>query len=78
MLGSLESPDKAVVVRHVLGAYRKKLDESPFNNQMRTLLSKREAGSPLYLALACQDLRLFGAFEHMNEQLRDVRYIFLF
>ena len=32
----LDLLDKAVVVRSTLSAYRKQLDESPFNNQVST------------------------------------------
>lgn len=71
-VGPLDPPEKALLVRQTLSIYSKKLDESPFNNQMRMLLSKREAGNPLFLQLACQDLRLFGVFEQMNNRLRDL------
>jgi len=30
---------------------------------MKILLSKKEAGLPLYLILACEELRVFGIYE---------------
>jgi telomerase protein component 1 len=53
--------------------YRKKLDESTFNSQMKYIVSKRDSGIPLYLSLACQEMRLFGVFETIAEKLRTVR-----
>lgn len=69
-VGVLDISDKAKIVRKKLAAHRKALDESPFNNQMKILMSKREAGNPLYLHLACEELRMFGVFEEVTEYLR--------
>ncbi len=33
---------------------------------MKLLLSKREASLPLYLSLACEELRVFGVFEKVS------------
>jgi len=30
---------------------------------MKILLSKKEAGLPMFLSLACEELRVFGVFE---------------
>lgn len=69
-VGVLDISDKAKIVRKKLAAHRKALDESPFNNQMKILMSKREAGNPLYLHLACEELRMFGVFEEVTDYLR--------
>ena len=37
---------------------------------MRVLLSKKGADSPLYLKLACEELRMFGVYEKLNDFLR--------
>ena len=66
IVGNLDMSDKADIVRCKLGHYRKELDESPFNNQMKLLLTKREAGNPLYLLLACEELRMFGVYEQVG------------
>ena len=70
IVASLDMADKAQIVRKKLAKYRKHLDESPFNNQMKLLLTKREASNPLYLYLACEELRLFGIYEEVTSFLK--------
>lgn len=65
-LPELALDDRAKVVRNVLSAYGKNLDENAFNNQMRILLSKRGSATPAYLLMACEQLRLFGSFENVR------------
>ncbi|XP_047145181.1 telomerase protein component 1 isoform X1 [Hydra vulgaris] len=67
-----EYADRAVLVRQLLGYHGKKLEESSFNNQMKFIVSKRDATSPLYLHLVCEELRLFGVFEELNSYLRSI------
>ncbi|XP_071492969.1 telomerase protein component 1-like [Diadema antillarum] len=69
-LGPLDLMDKAEVVRRTLASYHKTLDESPFNNQMKLLVSKKEANLPLFLKLACEELRVFGVFEEVSIRLK--------
>ena len=69
-IGALDMWDKAEMVRQSLLKHRKTLDESPFNNQMKLLLSKREANNPLYLHLACEELRVFGIFDQVTTFLK--------
>ena len=64
---------QARLVRQTLALHRKKLDESAFNNEMRALIGKQDAGNPLYLRLACQELRLHGVFDRLGDFLRQVR-----
>lgn len=71
-VGPLDMWDKADVVRNNLAVHRKALDESPFNNQMKLLLSKREGANPLYLKLACEELRVFGVFERISTKLKSL------
>jgi len=33
---------------------------------MKILLSKKESGMPLYLSLACEELRVFGIYEKVH------------
>ncbi|KAJ8317249.1 hypothetical protein KUTeg_005153 [Tegillarca granosa] len=68
----LDMFDKADVVRNNLAVHRKYLDESPFNNQLKLLLSKKEASNPLFLKLACEELRVFGVFEKINNKLKSM------
>uniref|UniRef100_A0A8C5JWG6 Telomerase associated protein 1 n=1 Tax=Jaculus jaculus TaxID=51337 RepID=A0A8C5JWG6_JACJA len=68
-LGPLDSSARARLVREELALYGKRLEESPFNNQMRLLLVKQGSGLPLYLRLATDHLRLFTLYEQVSEKL---------
>lgn len=35
--------------------------------QLKILMSKKEADVPLYLSLACEELRMFGLFEKVSQ-----------
>lgn len=69
-IGTLNEWDKGDMVRQTLARHRKSLDESPFNNQMKLLLSKKDATKPLFLHLACEELRVFGVFEEVSVFLK--------
>uniref|UniRef100_A0A8D1JHP7 Telomerase associated protein 1 n=1 Tax=Sus scrofa TaxID=9823 RepID=A0A8D1JHP7_PIG len=69
-LGPLEPSARAQLVREELALYGKRLEESPFNNQMRLLLVKRGSALPLYLRLVTDHLRLFTLYEQVSERLR--------
>lgn len=71
-IGPLDMFDKAEMVRKKLEKHRKTLEESPFNNQMKLLLTKKEATNPLYLHLACEELRVFGVFEEVTAYLKKI------
>ena len=72
IVGSMDMSDKAQMVRQKLAKHRKMLDESAFNNQLKLLLTKKDAGNPLYLHLACEELRVFGVFEEVTEYLKQI------
>eukprot|EP01137_Pigoraptor_chileana_P031369 Opistho-2@19110 len=55
-----------------LGLYRKTLDETSLGDQMRPLIAKRDAALPLFLALACEELRVFGVFERVSERIQSL------
>uniref|UniRef100_A0A8D0G6K1 NACHT domain-containing protein n=1 Tax=Sphenodon punctatus TaxID=8508 RepID=A0A8D0G6K1_SPHPU len=69
-LGPLDPPDRAGMVRRGLALYGKKLEETPFNNQMRPVLLKRGSRQPLYLMLLTQDLRAFAVYEKVTERIQ--------
>ncbi|XP_047676292.1 telomerase protein component 1 isoform X2 [Tachysurus fulvidraco] len=69
-LGPLLLPDRREIVEKALSVYGKKLSDSAFNNQLQTLLMKKGSMSPLYLCLACQELRNYASFEKMKEKLQ--------
>uniref|UniRef100_A0A671RMS4 Telomerase-associated protein 1 n=1 Tax=Sinocyclocheilus anshuiensis TaxID=1608454 RepID=A0A671RMS4_9TELE len=62
-LGQLSLPDKKEIVQKQLVEFGKKLSDSAFNNQLQTLLMKKGSVSPLYLHLACEELRNYASFE---------------
>ncbi|KAM8849775.1 telomerase protein component 1 isoform 2-T4 [Spinachia spinachia] len=69
-LGPLTLQDRKEVVQKALGSFGKKLSDSAFDNQLQTLITKKGAVSPLYLRLACEDLRNFASFDKLKESLR--------
>ncbi|CAK6973113.1 LOW QUALITY PROTEIN: telomerase protein component 1 [Scomber scombrus] len=69
-LGQLTMPDRKEIVQKGLDAFGKKLSDSAFNNQLQTLTMKKGAGSPLYLHLACEDLRNFASFDKLKESVQ--------
>ena len=71
-VGKLNEWDKGDLVRQNLARHRKALDESPFNNQLKLLLSKKDASNPLFLHLACEELRVFGVFEEVSSFLKSL------
>uniref|UniRef100_A0A8D3AEY2 TROVE domain-containing protein n=1 Tax=Scophthalmus maximus TaxID=52904 RepID=A0A8D3AEY2_SCOMX len=62
-LGQLTTPDRKEIVQKGLDSFGKKLSDAAFNNQVLLLMS----ASPLYLHLACEDLRNF-----LKESLQDL------
>ncbi|XP_041594364.1 telomerase protein component 1 isoform X2 [Vulpes lagopus] len=69
-LGPLQPCARAQLVRDELALYGKRLEESPFNNQMRLLLVKQGSSLPLYLRLVTNHLRLYALHEQVSERLR--------
>ncbi len=71
-LTPLSVAERTELVREILWEYHKKLDERPMNNQMRVLLRKAEATKPLYLVVACEELRVFGVYEQISERIKNL------
>ncbi|HLF83633.1 MAG TPA: DUF4062 domain-containing protein, partial [Blastocatellia bacterium] len=74
VIGALDLEDRKRIVGQTLGDYRKRLDEDRVderygNTQMGLLLTKRESDNPLYLIVACEELRVFGDFERLMERI---------
>lgn len=70
-LSPLIISEREKIVCNELHPFRKTLDTSPFNNQLFMLISRREAGLPLFLHLACEELKTFGQFENLTSKLRN-------
>jgi telomerase protein component 1 len=71
-LTPLGVPERTEIVRQSLAEYHKKLDERPMNNQMRVLLKKTDAHKPLYLSVACEELRVFGVYERVSDKIKEL------
>jgi hypothetical protein len=39
---------------------------------LTSLVTKQEAGRPLYLAIALEDLRVFGSFLKLDKKIKDL------
>ncbi|XP_059200044.1 telomerase protein component 1 [Centropristis striata] len=68
-LGQLTMLDRREIVQRGLDSFGKKLSDSAFNNQLQMLIMKKGAVSPLYLHMACEDLRNFASFDKLKENL---------
>eukprot|EP01105_Mastigella_eilhardi_P019923 TRINITY_DN470_c0_g1_i2.p1 TRINITY_DN470_c0_g1~~TRINITY_DN470_c0_g1_i2.p1 ORF type:complete len:2366 (+),score=662.97 TRINITY_DN470_c0_g1_i2:216-7313(+) len=71
-VGPLEVPERKQIVQRILEEYHKKLDDRPMNDQLRVLLKKTDAGRPLYLVVACEELRVFGVYEQLTEKIKSL------
>ncbi|XP_036939136.1 telomerase protein component 1 isoform X2 [Acanthopagrus latus] len=71
-LGQLTMPDRREIVEKGLDTFGKKLSDSAFNNQLQILTMKKGAVNPLYLHLACEDLRNYASFDKLKESLEDL------
>ena len=49
----------------MLRQYNKQLD----NEQMNDLLSKESSQNPLWLAVACEELRVYGIYEKITDKI---------
>ncbi|CAH8517975.1 unnamed protein product [Heterobilharzia americana] len=71
-VSGLTTNERCAAVRSLLGRYGKVLSESGFQNQLSILVRKRDADVPLYLRLACEELRLYGTYEQLDEKLKQL------
>jgi len=69
---ALPPADAKQLVQGVLAQYHKKLDDHPMNDQLRVLLKKTDAARPLYLTVACEELRVFGVYEQLTEKIKSL------
>ena len=54
-----------LIVENILRLYNKRLDD----RQMSMLLDKEGSANPLWLTLACEELRVYGVFNKMDEKI---------
>ena len=64
-VGELSPDNGKKIIVDTLEEYRKKLNEK----QLKMVLSKTDAVKPLYLKVACEELRVFPSFELINSRI---------
>ncbi|XP_071485074.1 telomerase protein component 1-like [Diadema antillarum] len=64
----LDMKARQQIVTEMLGKYNKKLDE----DQMVSLLAKESSQNPLWLSIACEELRVFGLFDRINDKINSL------
>ena len=67
-IGRLTENDAGEIMGGFLERYRKSLDA----RQKQALLSKKEAGNPLYLLTALEELRTLGTYEEITARIDDL------
>ena len=53
---------------NILKLYNKRLD----NEQLQKLVDKDGSSNPLWLTLACEELRVYGNFERLSEKIESL------
>jgi hypothetical protein len=66
--GPLNVESREAIVENYLRTYNKKLHP----DQMEELLKKEGSKYPLWLTLACEELRVFGSFELLTEKIQSL------
>jgi hypothetical protein len=67
-LRALSADDAQEIVGRFLARYRKSLDAA----QRAALLAKADAGKPLYLLTALEELRTLGVYEEITKKIREM------
>lgn len=65
LIEELNEEARKEIVTTMLGKYNKRLD----NEQMKCLLSKSSSHNPLWLSIACEELRVFGSFREISNKI---------
>ncbi|EDV25203.1 uncharacterized protein TRIADDRAFT_25733 [Trichoplax adhaerens] len=66
LCGPLDLSSRREIVDQVLTKFNKRLDPT----QMDLLLSKEASANPLWLSIACEELRVFGLFSKVTEMIK--------
>lgn len=59
---------RQAIVDELLGQYNKRLDPQ----QLDSLLSKKSSENPLWLSIACEELRVFGQFRQLSDKINSL------
>lgn len=68
LLQPLDASDRTAIMKGYLARYRKSLDA----DQGTALLAKADAGVPLYLLTALEELRTLGTYEEITRRIREL------
>ena len=71
-LDPLSYKERDLFVENLLQEHGKSLKTDAFDNQLRTLVSKRESGNPSYLKMLCLEMIKYGIFEQVSSHLLDL------
>ncbi|XP_066928434.1 TPR repeat-containing protein DDB_G0287407-like isoform X2 [Clytia hemisphaerica] len=66
--GPLDKDSRQAIVENILRAYNKRLHD----DQMKVLLDKDGSSNPLWLTLACEELRVYGKFETLTDKIHEL------
>lgn len=66
--GPLGKTSRQAIVENILQTYNKRLDDE----QMTVLLDKVGSSNPLWLTLACEELRVYGKFETLINKIESL------
>jgi telomerase protein component 1 len=86
MIGELSEKDRSDIVVQTLAKHNKSLSKDQLKLLLgktgaKTFLlnvsiflnfSRKDAVKPLYLIVACEELRIFGVFEKLKQKIRDL------
>ena len=67
-LGGFDVACRKELVNSIFARYNKKLD----GEQLELLISLDASESPLWISLACEELRIFGVFEQVTEHIKNL------
>lgn len=71
-LDPLTHKERQDFAQQVLSEHGKQLKNEAFDNQMMSLISKREAGNPTYLKMLCLEMTKFGIHEQVGSHLNQL------
>lgn len=71
-LEPLTHKERQDFAHQILSDYGKQLKSEAFDNQMLSLISKREAGNPTYLKMLCLEMTKFGIHEQVGSHLNQL------
>ncbi|VDO03877.1 unnamed protein product [Rodentolepis nana] len=71
-MSELSRNERAAAVRCYFAQYGKVLSESGFGNQLSRVIGKRDSNLPLYLRMACDELRLYSNFDTLDSDLKSL------